>query len=108
MTNIPEKKQKFRKELLFVGEIGLEPTTFAMSTRCSNQLSYPPEGLHYTEVGGFWQYAFSIDLGDYQGDIVGQRLPVRMFFQALQNLLNDSLCRGVCILADDICQAVLT
>jgi hypothetical protein len=34
-------------------------------------------------VGGFWQYAFSIDLGDYQGDIVGQRLPVCMFFQAL-------------------------
>ena len=26
-----------------VGETGLEPATFAMSTRCSNQLSYPPE-----------------------------------------------------------------
>ena len=25
-----------------VGGIGLEPTTFAMSTQCSNQLSYPP------------------------------------------------------------------
>lgn len=29
-----------------MGEIGLEPTTFAMSTRCSNQLSYPPEQAH--------------------------------------------------------------
>src|SRR5687768_5690389 len=28
-----------------VGGIGLEPTTSAMSTQCSNQLSYPPEGL---------------------------------------------------------------
>lgn len=28
-----------------VGEIGLEPTTSAMSKQCSNQLSYPPEGL---------------------------------------------------------------
>ncbi len=26
-----------------MGETGLEPATFAMSTRCSNQLSYPPE-----------------------------------------------------------------
>ena len=28
-----------------VGGIGLEPTTFAMSTQCSNQLSYPPERI---------------------------------------------------------------
>ena len=28
-----------------MGETGLEPATFAMSTRCSNQLSYPPEGF---------------------------------------------------------------
>ena len=28
-----------------VGEIGLEPTTSAMSKQCSNQLSYPPERL---------------------------------------------------------------
>ena len=31
--------------LICVGEIGLEPTTSAMSKQCSNQLSYPPEGL---------------------------------------------------------------
>jgi hypothetical protein len=31
-----------------VGGIGLEPTTFAMSTQCSNQLSYPPwAGKYY-------------------------------------------------------------
>jgi hypothetical protein len=30
---------------LRVGGIGLEPTAFAMSTRCSNQLSYPPARL---------------------------------------------------------------
>lgn len=29
--------------LISVGGIGLEPTTFAMSTQCSNQLSYPPD-----------------------------------------------------------------
>ena len=28
-----------------MGGIGLEPTTSAMSKQCSNQLSYPPEGL---------------------------------------------------------------
>ena len=28
--------------IICVGGIGLEPTTFAMSTQCSNQLSYPP------------------------------------------------------------------
>lgn len=39
-----------------VGEIGLEPTTFAMSTRCSNQLSYPPESEpHYTDCHKNWQ-----------------------------------------------------
>ena len=39
-----------------VGGIGLEPTTFAMSTRCSNQLSYPPESdPHYTDCPIKWQ-----------------------------------------------------
>jgi len=37
------KKKSPGKGLLAVGETGLEPATFAMSTRCSNQLSYPPE-----------------------------------------------------------------
>ena len=37
-----------------VGETGLEPATFAMSTRCSNQLSYPPEQSDIIpRVGGF-------------------------------------------------------
>ena len=33
-----------------VGGIGLEPTTSAMSTQCSNQLSYPPERTNYTRT----------------------------------------------------------
>jgi hypothetical protein len=28
-----------------MGETGLEPATSRMSSVCSNQLSYPPEGL---------------------------------------------------------------
>ena len=39
-----------------VGGIGLEPTTFAMSTQCSNQLSYPPwAGKYYKQVVQKWQ-----------------------------------------------------
>jgi hypothetical protein len=36
-----------------VGETGLEPATFAMSTQCSNQLSYPPRVAekYYNESG---------------------------------------------------------
>jgi hypothetical protein len=39
-----------------VGLTGLEPVTPALSRRCSNQLSYRPEGIHrqktMKEVGG--------------------------------------------------------
>ena len=38
-------KEKSPNQGLFVGETGLEPATSAMSKQCSNQLSYPPEGL---------------------------------------------------------------
>src|SRR5258706_15837326 len=41
-----ENKKPFHKWNGFcVGETGLEPATSAMSKQCSNQLSYPPEGL---------------------------------------------------------------
>lgn len=37
-----------------MGETGLEPATFAMSTRCSNQLSYPPgQDIIITKVCNF-------------------------------------------------------
>ena len=34
-----------------VGAVGLEPTTPALSTRCSNQLSYAPRSSPSTEEG---------------------------------------------------------
>ena len=39
------ENKKVPSQGLFVGETGLEPATSAMSKQCSNQLSYPPEGL---------------------------------------------------------------
>jgi hypothetical protein len=44
--------------LLQVGETGLEPATSAMSTQCSNQLSYPPNQAHIiTRRDGFVKQA---------------------------------------------------
>jgi hypothetical protein len=52
----PVKNQKAPKWGFSVGGIGLEPTTFAMSTQCSNQLSYPPEqGSIINEGARKWQ-----------------------------------------------------
>jgi hypothetical protein len=42
---IYERKKSHCGTFSFVGETGLEPATSSMSTMCSNQLSYPPEGL---------------------------------------------------------------
>ena len=47
-----------------VGGIGLEPTTFAMSTRCSNQLSYPPARLKLYHSGNNPQTGYSSRLSD--------------------------------------------
>ncbi len=38
---------RISRTILGVGGIGLEPTTSAMSTQRSNQLSQPPNGAYY-------------------------------------------------------------
>ena len=51
----PDCARSYLSQYQLVGGIGLEHTTFAMSTRCSNQLSYPPKRRNYTGKVMFWE-----------------------------------------------------
>jgi hypothetical protein len=56
-------KSKKPRKAFCVGETGLEPATSAMSTQCSNQLSYPPEQAHIiTRLLRFGNTTFTISL----------------------------------------------
>ena len=66
-----------------VGGIGLEPTTSAMSTQCSNQLSYPPEGLTLYRDGQDLAIRSLCDLGYHQRNIIRQWIFTRVIFHGL-------------------------
>ncbi len=77
-----------------VDGIGLEPTTSSMSTMCSNQLSYPSEGLAlYRGCAYFAIWSFLRNPRDYQRHIIYERLSIRMLAQRLEDFLNDLFSR---------------
>ena len=91
-----------------MGEIGLEPTTSAMSKQCSNQLSYPPEGLTLYRGQAILaiqplelkktsrQFSIEenlrdvvlIDFTDHQGDVIGQQTALGEIIEGLAQFLD--------------------
>ena len=95
-----------------VGETGLEPATFAMSTRCSNQLSYPPEQAHIITRVGKIDNALPISLllqfVYHQGYIILERTSLGEISQRLQNLLDQPLGRMIAVLTNHLGQSLPT
>ena len=52
-----------------VGLVGLEPTTPALSRRCSNQLSYRPKSVTFKQ-----KTAYEMAIGDWSSDVCSSDL----------------------------------
>ena len=60
---------------LLVGLVGIEPTTPALSRRCSNRLSYRPPSVRFSQrlIGvSFWPPAFS------RKEVIQPQVPLRL------------------------------
>ena len=90
-----------------MGETGLEPATFAMSTRCSNQLSYPPKQAHIIPRVGkidnaLLLHALLLQLVNHEGYIIFKRTGIGEIGQCIQNRLDQAIGGLVAILMNHL------